>query len=146
MEVFEEMMNVRLDDLRVLIAHGDTTDKTNIKYILFRKFLRSRAFYYIQRFIPASIRWALASFSSTASKEMTMEDGDALVIKMRSFALAKFQEDYDAVILGHCHVPVLQNYTIIGKKKTFITLGDWINHYSFVYYEDNNFFLRYYEA
>jgi UDP-2,3-diacylglucosamine hydrolase len=146
MEVFEEMMNVRLDDSRILIAHGDTTDKTNIKYILFRKLLRSRAFYNIQRFIPASIRWALAGFSSTASKEMTMEDGDALVIKMRSFALAKFQEDYDAVILGHCHVPVLQNYTIAGKKKTFITLGDWINHYSFVYYEDNNFFLGDYQS
>ena len=86
MEVFEEMMNVRLDDLRVLIAHGDTTDSTNIKYILFRKFLRSPAFYNIQRFIPASIRWALAGFSSTASKEMTMEDGDALVKKMLSFA------------------------------------------------------------
>jgi UDP-2,3-diacylglucosamine hydrolase len=49
MEVFEEMMNVKLDNLRALIAHGDTTDKTNIKYILFRKFLRSHAFYNIQR-------------------------------------------------------------------------------------------------
>ena len=85
MEVFEEMMNVRLDNLQVLIAHGDTTDSTNIKYILFRKFLRSHAFYNIQRFIPASIRWTLASLTSTASKEMTMEDGDALVKKMLVF-------------------------------------------------------------
>ena len=112
---------------------------------MFRKFLRSRAFYNIQRFIPATIRWALAGFSSTASKEMTLEDGNTLVKKMRSFALAKFQEDYDAVILGHCHVPVLQHDTIAGKKKTFITLGDWMNHYSFVYYEDNNFFLGHYQ-
>jgi UDP-2,3-diacylglucosamine hydrolase len=145
MEVFEEMMNVRLDDLRVLIAHGDTMDSTNIKYILFRKFLRSHAFYNIQRFIPASIRWALAGFSSTASKEMTMEDGDALVKKMLSFASDKLQGDYDAVILGHCHVPSLKHYTVEAKKKTFVTLGDWINHYSFLYYEDNNFFLGYYQ-
>ena len=123
MEVFEEMMNVRLDDLRVLIAHGDTTDSTNIKYILFRKFLRSHAFYNIQRFIPASIRWALAGFSSTASKEMTMEDGDALVKKMLSFASDKLQEDYDAVILGHCHVPSLKHYTSCGKEKDFCNAG-----------------------
>ena len=144
MEVFEEWTNVRLDDLQALIAHGDTTDSTNIKYILFRKFLRSHAFYNIQRFIPASLRWALAGFSSTASKELTIEDGDALVEKMSSFALAKLQENYNAVILGHCHVPSLNHYTIAGKKKTFITLGDWIRHYSFLYYEDNNFFLGYY--
>jgi len=144
-EVFEEWTNVRLDDLRVLIAHGDTTDSTNIKYILFRKFLRSHAFYNIQRFIPASLRWTLAGLTSTASKEMTIEDGDALVKKMLSFALAKFQKDYDAVILGHCHVPSLNHYTVAGKKKTFVTLGDWINHFSFLYYEENIFFLGYYQ-
>jgi UDP-2,3-diacylglucosamine hydrolase len=144
MEVFEELTNVNLDNLRIIIAHGDTTDSTNIKYILFRKFLRSHAFYNIQRFIPAWLRWKLAGFSSTASKEMTIEDGDALVKKMLSFALVKFQEDYDAVILGHCHVPSLNHYTVAEKQKTFVTLGDWISHCSFLYYEDNNFFLGYY--
>jgi len=144
MEVLEEWTNVRLDNFQFLIAHGDTVDSTNIKYILFRKFLRSHAFYNIQRFIPASLRWTLARLTSTASKEMTIEDGDALVKKMLSFALTKFQENYDAVILGHCHVPSLNHYTIAGKKKTFVTLGDWINHYSLLYYEDNNFFLGYY--
>jgi UDP-2,3-diacylglucosamine hydrolase len=144
MDVFEEWMNVRLDNLQTLIAHGDTTDSTNIKYILFRKFLRSHAFYNFQRFIPATLRWALAGLTSTASKEMTIEDGDALVKKMLSFAWVKFHENYDAVILGHCHVPSLNHYTVVGKKKTFATLGDWISYYSFLYYEDNNFFLGYY--
>ena len=145
MEVFEEWMGAKLDNLQALIAHGDTTDSTNIKYVLFRKFLRSRLFYNIQRFIPASLRWALAGFTSTASKELTIEDGDALVDKMSVFAKAKLQEDYDAVIMGHCHVPSLHNYNIMGKEKTFVTLGDWIRHYSFLYYEDEKFFLRYYK-
>jgi UDP-2,3-diacylglucosamine hydrolase len=144
MEVFEEMMEAKLDNLNVLVAHGDTADKKNIRYILFRRFLRSRAFYNFQRFIPATMRWTLAGLTSTASKEMTIEDGDTLVNKLASFALTKFQEDYDAVILGHSHVPSLNYYTIAGKKKTFVTLGDWISHYSFLYYEDDNFYLRYY--
>jgi UDP-2,3-diacylglucosamine hydrolase len=144
MEVFEEITDAKLDNLNVLVAHGDTADRKNIKYILLRKFLRSRAFYNFQRFIPASIRWALAGLTSTASKEMTIENGDALVKKLASFAQAKFQEDYDAVILVHCHVPSLNHYTVGGKKKTFVTLGDWISHYSFLYYEDDNFYLRYY--
>jgi len=145
MKVFEEMTNAKLDNLNVLIAHGDTADSDNTRYLLFRKILRSRTFYNIQRLIPSSISWTLAGLTSTASKELTVEDGDALVKKMASFALARFQENYDAVILGHCHVPSLNDYTIEGKKKTFVTLGDWINYYSFLYYEGGNFFLRYYQ-
>lgn len=142
--VFEEWKDAQLDKLKILIAHGDTADSKNIRYLLFRKFLRSKAFYHFQRFIPASVRWALAGFSSTASKEMTMENGEALVKKMYPFALRRFQKGYDAVVLGHSHIPGINYYTIKGREKTFITLGDWISYYSFVYYEDNNFYLRYY--
>jgi UDP-2,3-diacylglucosamine hydrolase len=144
MEVFEEQAEIKLDNLQALIAHGDMVDKTNIKYVLFRKILRSRPFYQFQRFIPSSIRWALASISSTASKEMTIEDGGVLVEKMLSFARDRFKEDYDAVVLGHCHKPVLRHYVAEGKKKTFVALGDWIRHYSFLYYENSKFFLGYY--
>jgi hypothetical protein len=28
-----------------------------------------------------------------------------------------------------------------GRKKTFVTLGDWIRHHSFVYYENRKFFM-----
>ena len=146
MEVFQEWADVKIDNLRVLIGHGDTADSTNIKYLLFRKILRSRPFHHFQSFIPASIRWALANFSSTASKEMTIEHGDLLVKRMLSFAVIKFQEDYDVVIVGHCHIPVLRRYDVSGKKKTFVALGDWINHYSFVYYENKNFYLGYYRS
>lgn len=144
MNVFEEWADVKIDNLRVLIAHGDTMDKTNFKYLLFRKILRSWLFYHFQRFIPAQIRWTLASFSSAVSKEMTIEEGDVLVEKMLSIAVGKFQEDFDAVIVGHCHIPVLRHYTVAGKKKTFVSLGDWINHTSFLYYENKNFYMGYY--
>jgi len=144
MEVYEEITKAKLDNLNVLIAHGDTVDSTNTKYLLLRKVLRSRVFYNIQRLIPASIRWKLAGLTSSASKELTAEDGNALVKKMDSFALTKFKEGYDAIILGHCHVPSINYYTIMDKKRTFATLGDWIRHSSFLYYENNNFFLRQY--
>jgi len=144
MEVFEEWADVKLDKIRALVGHGDTADKANSTYLFFRKFLRSRLFYHFQRFIPARVLWTIANFSSTASKEMTREDGDVLVDKMLSFAVDKFQESYDAVIVGHCHKPVLRHYTVDGKKKTFVALGDWISHYSFLYYEKRNFVLGYY--
>ena len=143
-EVFEEWADVKLNSIRALIGHGDTMDNANFKYLLFRKILRSRLFYHFQRFIPDRVRWVLAGLSSAASKEMTIDAGDELVEKMLSFAVNKFQEDYDAVIVGHCHQPALRHYTVAGKKKTFVSLGDWIKHYSFLYYENKNFILVYY--
>lgn len=145
-EVFEEWADVQMNNIRALVGHGDTMDKANFKYLLLRKILRSRLFYHFQRFIPAQVRWTLAGFSSTASKEMTIEGGEEIVEKMLSFAVNKFQDGYDAVIVGHCHKPILRQYIADGKKKTFVALGDWIDHYSFLYYEDKKFIMGYYRA
>ncbi|PKN20389.1 MAG: hypothetical protein CVU71_00940 [Deltaproteobacteria bacterium HGW-Deltaproteobacteria-6] len=144
MEVFEEWADIKLDGINTLVAHGDTVDRSNYFYILLRKALRARAFYHLQRFVPSSILWAIAGISSHTSKTMTVDDGTALVEKMFSFAAGKLREEYGAVILGHCHKPVLRNFDLNGKKKTFVTLGDWTSHYSFLYYEDGKFFMSYY--
>jgi UDP-2,3-diacylglucosamine hydrolase len=144
MEVYEEFAEAKLDNLDALIAHGDTADSANTSYVLLRRILRSWAFYNFQRFIPASIRWTIAKLCSTTSKELTVENGDALLKKMSSFAFTRFQKGFDAVILGHCHVPSVNYYTMADKKRAFVTLGDWIRHYSYLYYENNNFFLRHY--
>jgi len=144
MKVFEEWADLKMDNLRFLVGHGDTADSTNNNYLFFRKILRSRSFYRFQRFVPARVRWTLASLSSRASKKMSTDLGDLLAEKMLSFALDKFRQDYDAVIVGHCHKPVLRQYVVERKKKTFAAAGDWNNHYSFVYYQNKNFYLGYY--
>lgn len=144
MEVFEEWATIKLDKLRMLVSHGDTADRSDWKYMKFRKILRSRPFYHIQRMIPSSVLWPLANMTSNASKQMNDDNSDLLVEKMLSFANEKLREDYDAVILGHCHKPVLRYFDVEGRKKTFATLGDWIRHYSFLYYENEKFFMSYY--
>ena len=144
MNVYEEWASIQLDQLQVLISHGDTADTGDAVYRVFRRLLRSRAFYRIQRMIPASLRWAIANFTSRASKEMNDDNSEYLVDKMLSFATEKLRGEYDAVIMGHCHKPVLRFFEVEGKKKTFVTLGDWINHYSYLYYENRKFTLSYY--
>ena len=146
MEVFEEWADIKLDTLNTLVAHGDTVDRSNYFYILLRKTLRTRVFYHLQRFVPSSILWAIAGISSQTSKTMTVDDGTVLVEKMFSFATRKLRGKYETVILGHCHKPVLRYFDLEGKKKTFVTLGDWTRHYSFLYYEDGKFFMSYYRA
>ena len=146
MEVIQEWADIRMDKLRILASHGDTVDQSDRKYLMLRKILRSRFFYHFQYLIPASIRWAIASATSNVSKEINGNKHEILVNRMLAFADDKFKENYDAIILGHCHKPLIRNFNKHEVNKTFVTLGDWVRHSSFLYYEDGKFYLSNYQS
>jgi len=145
MSVYTEWADLTLDDKRVLISHGDTVDRANKKYLFLRKLLRSTLFYTLQGGIPLLMLWKIAQLSSAMSKEFSTDKADILAKKMETFSVKKFQENYDAVILGHCHTPLLREHVIEGRRKTFVSLGEWRVHYSYLYYEDGRFTLSRYE-
>lgn len=141
LEVITEWASIDLDGRRILISHGDTVDERNIRYLLLRRFLRSRFFYKLQRALPASFLWMAARISSNLSKEPAGESANALAEKMRAFSVRKFKDGIDAVILGHCHKHLMEESVVNGKEKTFVILGDWVSHYSYLCYEDGSFAL-----
>jgi UDP-2,3-diacylglucosamine hydrolase len=146
MTVFTEWAPVVLDGRKILISHGDTVDETNKRYLRLRKILRSRLFCRIQRIMPLALLWKIARLSSMTSKELSTESENCMAEKMEAFSRKKFIEGFDAVILGHCHKPMIKEYVIDGRKRTFATLGDWVKHHSWLYYEDGRFTLNYHRA
>lgn len=141
-EVYPEWAEVEIDGRRVLVSHGDTVDRGNRKYLALRGFLRNPFVYRLQRLLPLKLLWRVARLSSEMSKEMSGESVDRLVEIMHRFARGKFQEGYDAVILGHCHKPLLREELVDGRQKTFATLGDWITRDSYLLYDDGCFTLN----
>jgi UDP-2,3-diacylglucosamine hydrolase len=139
--VYPEWVELNIDGLRILVSHGDTVDRGNRKYLALRGFLRSSSARGLQRILPLGLLWRAARLSSEMSKEMSGESADRLAEIMHRFALVKFREGYDAVILGHCHKPLLRQEMIDGRQKTFATLGDWITHDSYLRYDDGRFSL-----
>ncbi len=100
----------------------------------------------MQKVLPLTVLWALARKSSLASQELMGGAQDAIMARMVAFAQDSFQKGYDAVILGHCHKPQLREFVAGGATKTFITLGDWIAHYTYLLYDDSGFhLLRYHD-
>ena len=144
MEVFPEWGIINLDGISMLVSHGDTIDTTNTRYLLLRKILRSRIFYRMQENIPSVILWKIARIASKISNEHLGNSLNGLTEKMNAFTIEKFKEGLDAVILGHCHKPIIKQYVIGGRMKTFVILGDWIRHYSYLLYEDGRFTLSFY--
>ena len=146
MDVFTEWADIVLDGLRILLSHGDTVDTTNTSYLFLRRVLRTRLFGRVQKNIPSFVRWKMAELSSNMSKGLTEESKDQLAEKMNSFSIVKFHQSYDAVILGHCHKPILRQYVIDGREKTFATLGDWVEYYSYLLFDEGRFVLRFFES
>jgi UDP-2,3-diacylglucosamine hydrolase len=138
-EVYPEAVDLDIDGLRVLVSHGDTIDRDNRKYLALRKFLRSAFALRLQQALPLKLLWGVARLSSELSKGMSGESQDRLAEVMHRFAHGKFREGYDAVILGHCHKPLLCREQGEGRQKTFATLGDWSVHDTYLSYEDGHF-------
>ena len=146
MTVFTEWASTDLDGQKIYISHGDTVDESDRRYLLLRKILRSELFYRIQRNVPLVLLWKIARLSSIISKELSSESQNWLATKMEIFSQEKFKEGYDAVIMGHCHKPQIKEYMVDGRRKTFATLGDWVRHHSYLYYENGQFELKYFKA
>ncbi len=141
-DVHQEWAEFHLDGLRVLASHGDTVDTRNHTYLALRGFLRSPFTRRLEQLLPRSVIWRLARFWSKMSREMSGESQGRLVKVMHRFAEVKFQEGYDAVILGHCHEPLIRQVFSGGREKTFVTLGDWMTHGSYLLFDDGRFTLR----
>ncbi|MBA4397128.1 MAG: hypothetical protein C0394_07080 [Syntrophus sp. (in: bacteria)] len=146
MTVYADWAVLDIDGQKTLVAHGDLVDRKNIKYQIFRKILRSKLFYEVQKRTPSRILWILARLGSHTSRGLPSESEEQLVQEMLGFSMEKFREGFDTVILGHSHQPTLEEFLIAGRRKTFAILGDWTRHKSYLRYEDGHYRLCYYQA
>jgi UDP-2,3-diacylglucosamine pyrophosphatase LpxH len=117
-------------------------DERNVRYLLLRRILRSNFFYRLQQLLPVTFLWKAGWISSKLSKGLIKETPDALQEKMRRFSSRKFKDGFDAVILGHCHKHLIEESKTNGTKKTFVLLGDWLKHNTYLCYENGAFALE----
>ncbi len=142
LDVHQEWAEFQFDGLRILASHGDTVDASNHTYLALRRFLRSSFTHRLEQRLPRALIWRLARFWSKMSREVCGESREHMVETMHRFAMEKFQEGYDAVILGHCHEPLLRQMLSGGREKTFVTLGDWMTYGSYLLFDDGRFTLQ----
>ena len=141
--VFPDGAAIDLDGKKLFVSHGDTVDDSNTSYLLWRRVLRSRLFYAIQKKMPSTILWRVSSVISRMSRSCaSTQSSNGLAGRMNMFAVERFEEGFDAVILGHCHCPTLERHVINGRVKTFAILGDWISHYSYLLYDGGEFVMK----
>ncbi|HEY3250980.1 MAG TPA: UDP-2,3-diacylglucosamine diphosphatase [Ignavibacteria bacterium] len=130
---------------RFYIIHGDGLSKGDLGYKIIKKILRSRINQFLYSLIHPDLGVWLAQKSSTTSRYHNPEFPGRGSLGMKNFAEEKIKAGFDYVIMGHFHKP--QNILIEGPGYSghYITLGDWMRHFTYGGYSpDGKFELRKY--
>ncbi len=131
-DVVTKGMEIKLDTFDVYMEHGDTIDKKDIAYRIFRRSLKNGLTLKIIDMIKPSFLYYLSQKASNFSKKrLHSKKYRGTEIALESFAKKKIEEGTDVVILAHTHNPVIKK---IGNG-LYINCGDFFETFSYVVYE-----------
>ena len=131
---------------KVYLCHGDQINKADHGYRALRFLLHNQLTRCLIPLVPPAAASFIAERMARQSRgnhhvRRARWDYEALA---RNFAAARFKEGYDAVILGHFHLPLFEQTAIEGIR-TLLSIGDWITHYSYGEWENGVFSLKRYK-
>ncbi|MCD6130355.1 MAG: metallophosphoesterase [Deltaproteobacteria bacterium] len=138
MKVYRKNCIAHIDGRYVYLEHGDLINKKDWRHILCQYILKSPAMLYVFKKIYPSVMMKLSHIAGNVSKNYLRAKNGAIEKMFADYALKIIEEkDMDVVILAHIHQPL---YLKKGKK-IYINSGDFLEHYTFVVYENGNFYL-----
>ncbi len=136
-DVVKESLDIKLDNNRIYLAHGDTIDKGDIGYRIFRMALKNRFTLGAISLLPSNFLLEMSRMASGFSKSKLKKKAYRRTTEeLERFAYVKLNSGFDVVILAHTHSP--------GMKKLnnglYINTGDFLEHFTYVTYESSKGF------
>ena len=145
--IFSGPAGIDLDGKKVYLCHGDQINKTDYGYRMLRALLHNPVTRAVIPLVPPAAASFIAERMGRASRgnhQLRSIKWDYNAI-MREFAAARFKEGYDAVIIGHFHLPLFEQ-TDIGGVRTLLSVGDWISQFTYGEWLNGTFSLKRYKA
>jgi UDP-2,3-diacylglucosamine hydrolase len=122
------------------VYHGDGIARRDVGYRLLKKFLRLKINLRLFRLLHPDLGIPLARIVSGSSRYYTDQIKLNSAGDYQEFAVDKFRQGFDYVIMGHQHQPNLYEQ---GEKK-YVNLGDWLFHNSYARFDGNVLELKFY--
>ncbi len=133
----DEHLDIEHQGKKIHLTHGDGLAYGDNGYRILKKIFRFKLNIWLYKLLPVDLAYKLALKTSGASREYTSAK-DKDLKGYHDYAEAKIKAGFDAVVMGHTHVPEMKK--IHGGL--YINTGDWIEHYSYVVLEDGEFKLE----
>lgn len=120
------------------IHHGDGLAYKDTGYKILKAVLSNRVSQFLYSWVHPDIGLWLAKKTSAKSRTYTSNKDYSAMDGLKDFALKKLEEDFDFVIMGHRHKPVM---TAKGKGH-YVNLGDWFRNFSYGEFKNGKFLLK----
>lgn len=141
MNVLPQLLTRELQGRRITMTHGDMLLPGDFAYKTLKALIRSGFVISIARVVHPDILYGFARRFSAASKGVTHKKTQRVAAELIEMAPERFFEwGNDTFVMGHVHMPTLQQF----GDKTFVMLGDWEEHFSYLLLEGGNLSLEYY--
>ena len=140
--VHPDIFPSEMQSKKVFLFHGDGISKEDTGYRILKKIFRNRVNIFFYRLVHPDIGIPFAKLMSMGSRKHTAgrqfdDEQDYL-----DYAIQKFNQGYDYVIVGHSHRPLFKKV----NNHVLLNLGDWINHFSYGKLEGGNLTLNYWNS
>ncbi|MBN2070939.1 MAG: UDP-2,3-diacylglucosamine diphosphatase [Candidatus Krumholzibacteriota bacterium] len=123
----------------ITMTHGDMLMPGDHGYKALKALIRNRLVIRLAKLLPPDLLYSFAGRFSITSKSITHRKTRLFAEKVSSLAKDScFNNGNDVFIMGHIHMPLLRRY----DDRTFIILGDWVEHSSYLRLEDGRFSLE----
>jgi len=124
---------------KIFLIHGDGISPSDWGYRILKNILRNPVNIWLYRKIPPDWGIPLAKYVSSSSRGYTAGREPKFVKDYEIYAEKKIAEGYDAVIIGHLHIPVFKKM----KGGVYLNSGDFIDHFSYGKLDKGNLTLEY---
>lgn len=118
-----------IEGKKTYISHGYEISKFYLT-----KFLKTPFVGRIMDVLGPSLTWSIASAAGIFLSSRKKPYNHKAKNLFREYAIKKFEEGYDALILGHSHVPDVFEQQSGDRVKQYLNTGDIIQYCSYVEY------------
>jgi UDP-2,3-diacylglucosamine hydrolase len=135
-EILPQVSTHKLQGKTVTITHGDMLMPGDRRYKILKKAITGRFVIKLAKMLHPDLLFRFAGWFSSASKNSTEGNTESWANRIAEFAEDSFFKwGNDSFVMGHIHKPLLKH---LGNK-TFVILGDWVNHSSYLRLENGEF-------
>lgn len=142
-ELLGRYTTIELQGRRIVLTHGDLEMPGDYGYKILKTIIRCRPVVFLARLVHPDILFSFARWFSRASKGITHRRTVRYADSVTAAAEERFFSDgNDVFIMGHIHLPRMRRF----GEKTFVILGDWESHRSYLRLEDGELSLESYQS
>ncbi len=140
-KIHRDKLEVTEKGIKLFLIHGDGLSPSDWKYRAFVKTtLRNRLAIALYRLLPPDWAIPFAKKMSSSSRNHTSGRDNDFTKDYEIYAENILKEDYDAVLIGHIHVPVYKQFS----NGIYINTGDFYHHFSYAKLDEKSLTLENY--